>query len=96
MMTSMSNSRFLRMATVIAAGIPNSETTADTVNASPVSHTWPAAMPRRAMSRQAANSAAASASHLICCRINWFPVRYQTASDTSTAAMNGTKTTASP
>ena len=44
------------MAIVIAAGIPNSETTADTVNASPVSHTWPAAMPRRAMSRQAANS----------------------------------------
>ena len=48
------------------------------------------------MSRQAANTTAASASHLICCRISRPPARYRTASDTSTAAMNATKTTASP
>ena len=96
MMTSMSNSRCLRMAIATAAGIPNCETGADTVNAAPVSHTWPAAMPSRAMSRQAANTAAASASHSICCRISRPPARYRTASDTTTAAMNPPLTTASP
>ena len=48
------------------------------------------------MSRQAANSAAASASHSICCRISRSPARYRTASDTTTVAMNATETTPSP
>ena len=48
------------------------------------------------MSRQAANSAAASTSHSICCRISRSPARYRTASDTTTVAMNATETTPSP
>ena len=70
--------------------------TADTVTAVPVSHACPAATTSRAMSWQAANRAAASASHLICCRISRSPARYRTARDTTAAAMNGTNTTPSP
>ena len=84
------------MAIVIAAGMPNSATTAVMAFAAPVSHTSPAAMPRRAVNSKTANTAAASTSHLICCRMSRPPARYRTASDTSTAAMNATKTTLSP
>ncbi len=48
------------------------------------------------MNSKTANTTAASASHLICCRIRRPPIRYWTASDTSTTAMNATKTTWSP
>ena len=53
-------------------------------------------MPSRRRAGRPANTTAASASHLICCRSSRPPARYRTASDTNAAARNATNATDSP
>ena len=96
MITSMSNSRYFRIAIVIAAGIPNRTTIVTTWYAALVTQVWPAAMPSSAMTRKTASIRAVMASHLICSRCNGPPAWYRTTSDTIEAARNTTNATVIP
>jgi hypothetical protein len=76
MTRSMSYSRCLRIAIVIAAGMPNHAMTATAAYAMPVSQGWLAPVSSNAIARQMTNATAARASHLTCCRSSGPPARY--------------------
>ena len=96
MITSMSNSRCLRIAIVIAAGIPNSAMIATAVRAIPDSQGWPSGMSSKEMSWQTTNATTTRASHLTCWRSSRPPARYRTTRDTKATARNATNATNSP
>jgi hypothetical protein len=85
-------SRCLRIATVIAAGIPNRTMTATSVYAMPVSHDGLAQVSSNAIAWQMTNATAARPSHLTCCRSSGPPARYRTASYTNATARNAADT----
>ena len=98
MMTSMSNSRYRRIAMAMATGMPRNTRNGvmafgTACNGPPC---WPVAIASTPMTWQISTPTTTSASHFICWRSRWSPRRYRSTKETTAGASSSTNSTTWP